>query len=193
MALYLKVPVPAEIEAAGDPEAIKEAELPINLDKIGFEYGDCERIEVDGDIKWFELEYTQINGLQFIAFEDASTTYEFGYKIDGQAKVTKRYEFDDKKQWIGLHGTESKTGIEKLGVITMDPSCKPIGGKEIIDPDVTPPVDPEEQPIVTPVTAPVTTVSEDSDDSMLLYIIIGGAVVVIAVIVLVILCLRKKR
>ena len=192
MALYLKVPVPAEIEAAGDPDAIKEAELPINLDKIGFEYGDCERIEVEGDIKWFELEYTQINGLQFIAFEDASTTYEFGYKIDGQAKVTKRYEFDDKKQWIGLHGTESKTGIEKLGVITMDPSCKPIGGKEIIVPDVTPVVPPEE-PIVTPVTAPVTTVSEDSDDSMLLYIIIGGAVVVIAVIVLVILCLRKKR
>ena len=43
--------------------------------------------------------------------------------------MTKRYEFGEDKRWIGLHGVESAEGIEKLGIITMNPLCKPIGGE----------------------------------------------------------------
>ncbi len=64
--------------------------------------------------------------MQKVSFEDEARTWSFGYEIDGQAKVTKRYEFGPDKRWVGLHGVESVDGIEKLGIITFDPTCQPL-------------------------------------------------------------------
>ena len=57
--------------------------------------------------------------------------------------MTKRYEFGPTKQWVGIHGIEHNNGIVKLGIITMDPTCTPIGGVKKPDPVVP---DPEPQP-----------------------------------------------
>ena len=66
--------------------------------------------------------------MQKFSFQDEAQTWTFGYEINGQAKVTKRYEFTDSSRWIGVHGVESTEGIEKIGIITMHPTCAPIGG-----------------------------------------------------------------
>ena len=57
--------------------------MVLDLRKIGFEYGDCQKIGVSGEIKWFELQYTQINGVQKVSFEDQRNLFEFGYEIEG--------------------------------------------------------------------------------------------------------------
>lgn len=99
-----------------------------SLDKIGFEYGDCRLEEVTGEVRWLELQYTQIRGVQKFSFEDEARTWSFGYEIEGQAKVKKLFEFSDTNRWVGVHGVESSSGIEKIGVITMDPTCTPLDG-----------------------------------------------------------------
>ena len=102
--------------------------LDYPLDKLGFEYGDCETYSVTGFISSLEIQYTQTLGLQLFSFTDEAQTFIFGYQIDGQAYATKRYEFDANTVWVGLHGVESNDGIEKIGIITMDPECVPIDG-----------------------------------------------------------------
>ena len=109
--------------------------MPISLRKVGFEYGDCNTEKISGEIKWFEIQYTQIYGVQKVAFEDEARTWSFGYEIEGQAKVTKRYQFGDDKKWIGIRGVESVDGIEKLGIITFDPTCKPLNGELQVVPE----------------------------------------------------------
>lgn len=128
--------------------------MEIDLRKIGFEYGRCKREGIVGDISWFELEYTQVNGVQRIRFEDQAQTFDLGFSILGQAKVVKRFEFDASKRWVGIHGLESDTGIEKIGIITMDPTCKPIGAKE------------EEPIVVEDETDESETVNEEVDDEV---------------------------
>ena len=115
-----------------DPEELKRLTYETSLLKIGFEYGDCVQENVSGPISWFEIQYTQVNGVQKVSFKDAEKVWEFGYEIEGQAKVTKKFEFGPTKRWIGVHGVESTTGIEKLGIITMDPTCKPVDGELLI-------------------------------------------------------------
>lgn len=119
--------------------------MPISLQKVGFEYGSCTKETITGKISWFEIQYTQIQGVQKVAFEDEARTWSFGYEIEGQAKVTKRYEFGDDKQWIGIHGVESSRGIEKLGIITFDPTCQPLNGELQKDPEEESKPDTEEE------------------------------------------------
>ena len=52
--------------------------------------------------------------------------------------MTKRYEFFATKKWVGIHGVEDNNGIVKLGIITMDPTCQPIGGVRAPEPPTTP-------------------------------------------------------
>ena len=134
--------------------------MTIDLSKIGFEYGRCKRETITGDISWFELEYTQVNGVQRIRFQDELRTYDLGYVIEGQAKVTKRYEFDDTKRWVGIHGLESAEGIEKLGIITLDSTCMPIGGQLLIESE-----EEEEEPVVVPDETDDTVVDEQEDET----------------------------
>lgn len=75
--------------------------------------------------------------MQKFTFADEATTWSFGYEIEGQAKVTKLYEFSDTLKWIGIHGLESPAGIEKIGIITMDPTCTPLNGVLQPKPDGT--------------------------------------------------------
>lgn len=108
-----------------------------------------------------------------VKFADEAQSFSFGFEIDGQAKVTKRYEFGDDKRWIGLHGVESSTGIVKLGIITMNPLCAPIGGEvKIIEPI---------EPIEEEVVVEVVKVPEPEAESGL-----SGAIV--AVLIVVLLC-----
>ena len=79
-------------------------------------------------MSWLELQYTQIGGVQKFSFADEAQTWSFGYEIEGQAKVTKLYEFNETSKWVGVHGIESSSGIERIGIITMDPTCTPIDG-----------------------------------------------------------------
>ena len=38
------------------------------MQKLGFEYGDCKKLTVTGEIAWFEIQYTQVNGVQKVSF-----------------------------------------------------------------------------------------------------------------------------
>ena len=107
------------------------AKKELSLDKIGFEYGNCQTYQISDDIQYLEIEYTQIYGVQKITFGTSEQTYSFGYEIDGQAKGTDRYEFGETSRWVGLHGVESPDGVEQIGIITMDPTCTPLGGEFI--------------------------------------------------------------
>ena len=44
-----------DVIATQDPDLISDALMIIDLDKIGFEYGDCEDESITGEIKWFEI------------------------------------------------------------------------------------------------------------------------------------------
>ena len=59
-----------EILESGDEEQIEAAKMSFELDKIGFEYGDCKKLTVTGEIAWFEIQYTQVNGVQKVSFQD---------------------------------------------------------------------------------------------------------------------------
>ena len=60
LALYLETPYDPAIV---DKDEIKKASLHYELDAVGFEYGDCKEEKIDGEIKWFEIQYTQVNGV----------------------------------------------------------------------------------------------------------------------------------
>lgn len=188
----------------------------MKLDKIGYEYGACSTEQIDGQIKWFEIQYTGFNGVQKIAFEDQSQVWSFGYEIEGQAKVTKRYEFGEDKRWIGLHGVESADGIEKIGIITMNPTCAPIGGvikepEPPVEPEPEKPVEPVEpivepvKPVVEPVkpvepVVPVEPVTpeepvkeEESDSTFLIVLVLVGCVIFCIFMVFLGLFIRKKK
>ena len=187
IALFLETPYDPAIT---DPDERLKASLHYELDAVGFEYGDCKEVAIDGEVKYFEIQYTQVNGVQHIEFADNSRVYEFGYIIPGQAKVTKRYEFGPTKQWVGIHGTEHNSGIVKLGIITMDPTCTPING--VKKPDPTPP-EPEPQPEpVTPVTEPEVK-EEEGGNNMVMILAICLSIVAVIIIVLIFLCIRKRR
>jgi len=47
-----------------------------------------------------------------VSFADEARTWSFGFEIEGQAKVTERFVFNQKRRWIGLHGIQSASGIE---------------------------------------------------------------------------------
>ena len=70
LALYLEVPVDQEVLDSGDKEQISAAKMSFDLDKIGFEYGDCKKLTIAGEISWFEIQYTQVKGVQMIKFAD---------------------------------------------------------------------------------------------------------------------------
>ena len=42
------------------PEEILAARRPIDLKKVGFEYGACEENQITGEVHWLEIEYTQV-------------------------------------------------------------------------------------------------------------------------------------
>lgn len=127
--------------------------------------------------------------------------------------MTKRYEFGEEKRWIGLHGVESADGIEKIGIITMNPTCAPIGGvieepepEPVIEPEkpVEPvePVKPVEPVIVKPIepVVPVEPVTpeepvkeEDSGNFLLILLIFVGCVFVCMLLVFVGLYFRKRK
>ena len=60
LALFLETPYDQTIY---DPDEIKVASKHYELDAIGFEYGDCKEEKIDGDVLWFEIQYTQVNGV----------------------------------------------------------------------------------------------------------------------------------
>ena len=39
-------------------DQIEAARRPIDLLKVGFEYGNCEEHQIVGDVEWLEIEYT---------------------------------------------------------------------------------------------------------------------------------------
>ena len=55
----------------------------IPLGKIGFEYGDCQKQSIAGEIKWLEIQFTQIDGVQLIQFADAEKTWKLGKETSG--------------------------------------------------------------------------------------------------------------
>ena len=95
---------------------------------MGFNYGRCKTETIVGEISWLELKYTTSNGVHEISFADESRVWNMGIDILDSEELTQRYEFDDTKRWIGIHGIQSNSGIESLGIITMDPKCVPDNG-----------------------------------------------------------------
>ena len=182
----------------------------MTLTKLGYEFGNCKEERIRGDINWYEIQYTEANGVQKVTFADDARVWTFGYEIDGQNKITKRYEFGPDKRWVGIHGVESANGIEKLGIITMNPTCVPIGGTLLIkDPskETEPEVEEEnkepEQPTVkhtTPVIEPVKSmekvrpVIEDSNWTITVVLFVSFIILLVALIVTCLsICARRRR
>ena len=105
--------------------------------------------------------------------------------------MTKVFNFGEDKRWIGLHGVESAEGIETLGIITMNPTCAPIGG-EIQEPEE--PAEPEEPPVVEPpVVEPVTEPVEEDSGAVTAIVVIVVMLLVLLGVVFLLLYIRKKR
>ena len=140
--------------------------------------------------------------MQKVSFADEARVWSFGYEIEGQAKVTKRYEFGPKLRWVGIHGIESNTGIEKLGIITMDPTCVPLGGvlqikeKEKKDDDagggLLKPIDSVIEPVT--VDSNVRPEVEKSEWGLALIIFVVVLILTIGLIVICVrVCVRWRR
>ena len=106
--------------------------------------------------------------------------------------MTKVFNFGEDKRWIGLHGVESAEGIETLGIITMNPTCAPIGG-EIQEPEE--PAEPEEPPVVEPpvVVESVTEPVEEDSGAVTAIVVIVVMLLVLLGVVFLLLYIRKKR
>ena len=63
LALYLTIPTDKLDLKKGekiDPAEFRALKKPISLRKVGFEYGNCKTEKITGNIKWYEIQYTQI-------------------------------------------------------------------------------------------------------------------------------------
>ena len=169
-----------------------DSEEILSLGKLGFEYGDCQTQQVIGDVEWLEIQYTQINGVQKVSFSDQVNEWSFGYEIAGQAKVIERQEFNDTKKWVGLHGVESAEGIERLGIITMDPTCVPLNGT-IKETQVQEAIE-EKKTVETEVLTVIPQeVETDTSTEVGLMVVIGLSLTVVLITSIVaVICLKRR-
>ena len=72
-----------DTQEPADPDEFAEATYPIKLNKVGFEYGDCQEEQVTGEIYWYEIQYTRAFGVQKVSFEDDDRVWELGFERDG--------------------------------------------------------------------------------------------------------------